>query len=646
MSFDGGFGAAVHIREGLINGVVKAMHFRHGDAFCASVSRTLPLDGVSVAITGSLYVEAPHVALRAADGKARVALTGWARLRLQAPGTDEACLARLTAELLVPIAIDEAVDGWPRKVYLDLSRFDVLSAIVAVPWASPAPGTHAGALTLSDEFRKLLLDAVRPMAQKHLRINVPVEMLDQMMLNLTLGGVYGPNIRPKAVKVMDGALAVGFLQYTGVPEPAGNVDALEPPWAQWAARMREQGAQYAQEDDVQIVLAILPAVFLKWAGLNIKIQVKLRPSPDDKRVDDVVLGLVPGAATLLVSMTDINDDPFADDHLQILVSLVPLSQYIFIQSTQVVFISSGILGLIDLATGIVTNYVRAIAKERVGGAVREANWAFSMAKYIGELPGAAGSPGRATVRVSHEGTALDPGFVLAGVSARLVEHGDVLASADPTDNPDALPALRLTSVGEPADAFEHLWGGVPIRARHVRFDVPDHPALRRDPSLRTLWTVLISRQDGTTGEFIQDRWSNDAGARTLLIDLWSPVFEPADKLEVRCAHYRPPYGEAAELARSTVTFDVVDRFRRDFPYVRWHREIGWWQAMPDGRQEWQSKPRSSAVHKTDIRERCKFCDTGSNRPLGHDGMQHFSTLPPTAADGFRVKLCEYCFRNP
>jgi len=55
------------------------------------------------------------------------------------------------------------------------------------------------------------------------------------------------------------------------------------------------------------------------------------------------------------------------------------------------------------------------------------------------------------------------------------------------------------------------------------------------------------------------------------------------------------------------------------------------------------KMRLSAVHKTAIRERCLFCDTGDNRPVGSSGMQHFKTLPAPVEDGFRVKLCEYCF---
>jgi hypothetical protein len=645
MSFDGGFGAAVYVREGLINDVVKAMHFRHGDAFRASISQTLTLDGTSVVVSGVFYVEAPHVTLRAADGRTRVALSGWARLRLQAEGADEACLARLTAELLVPITLDEVVGKWDKQLFLDLSQFEIVSASVAIPWTSVVPGAHAPALALSAPFRQLLLDAVRPMAQRLLRVNVPISMLDQMESSLLIQQqvFFFPQIRPAAVKVLDGALAVGLDLFSGPErETSGDVNALELPWTEWATRyaaeLASAGIQHiaVSPDEVQVVIAILPAMLLRYGGLNITLQVRLQAAahlPEDKRIDEVTLGLAPGAATLLLKMTDINDDPSPDGHIQALVSIVPLNPYIHLLSTNVVFQSGGIVGLIDFATDLVTKYVRSMAKEAIGGAVRQANWLFAMARFAGDLPGAEGSPGQARVLVTHEGTVLDPGLVLAGIGAKVLPvhaRNDNGAITGEIDDPDVLPGPR------------GLGGRVPIRAREVRGEVPDHPTLRRDPSLRTAWSVLIRRQDGTTGEFSQDRWSADPGARALAIDLWSADFYLADRLEIRCAHYRPPNGPDLAAAPPAI-ITVVDRFKRNFPFVRWHREIGW-TALEDGESVQKSKIRMSAVHKTDIRQRCKFCDAAKDdRKLGSDGMEHFAALPPAAEDGFRVKLCEYCF---
>jgi hypothetical protein len=209
-----------------------------------------------------------------------------------------------------------------------------------------------------------------------------------------------------------------------------------------------------------------------------------------------------------------------------------------------------------------------------------------------------------------------------------------------TDNPDVLPIYSLTA---PTRPVLRLNNQLPIRARNVRFEVADHPTLRRDPSLRTRWTIVVRRFDGTTPEITHDAWSDESASRTLDLDLWSDEFYLASALDVTVAHYRPPYQPGAELLTMTSPHWIVaDRFRRDLPYVRWHREISW-DITVDGERVTKSKWRLSAVHKTSIWERCKFCDTGSNRPIGPAGMEYFATLPPVAKDGFRVELCPYCF---
>ncbi|HMI53350.1 MAG TPA: hypothetical protein VK525_17685, partial [Candidatus Saccharimonadales bacterium] len=85
-------------------------------------------------------------------------------------------------------------------------------------------------------------------------------------------------------------------------------------------------------------------------------------------------------------------------------------------------------------------------------------------------------------------------------------------------------------------------------------------------------------------------------------------------------------------------------FRRDFPFVRWHRDIAWFE-MADGAQVVKSKLRESAVHKTDIRKRCQFCDVGGKTRAYNsaDQTQQLTSIPAPAESGFRVKLCPFCF---
>ena len=89
---------------------------------------------------------------------------------------------------------------------------------------------------------------------------------------------------------------------------------------------------------------------------------------------------------------------------------------------------------------------------------------------------------------------------------------------------------------------------------------------------------------------------------------------------------------------------ITDRFRRDSPFVRWHRDISW-RVREDGQEVVKSKIRRSAVHKTDIRERCVFCDTGGmTRAFNSaDQMQQRASLPAPQEKGFRKELCAFCF---
>jgi hypothetical protein len=92
--------------------------------------------------------------------------------------------------------------------------------------------------------------------------------------------------------------------------------------------------------------------------------------------------------------------------------------------------------------------------------------------------------------------------------------------------------------------------GIHIRSRRVRYEVADHPTLRRDPSLRIRWEVTVRKPDGTEGLVVQDHWADDTGARTLLLDLWQEEFYVAKELVVRLIHYRPGGTELMNVAQS------------------------------------------------------------------------------------------------
>jgi hypothetical protein len=90
--------------------------------------------------------------------------------------------------------------------------------------------------------------------------------------------------------------------------------------------------------------------------------------------------------------------------------------------------------------------------------------------------------------------------------------------------------------------------------------------------------------------------------------------------------------------------EVMDRFRRDFPYARWYRYIAWQESTVVNGEPTvtiKSKLRQSVVHKTAIRERCMFSDAGFPSRWGL--IQHLSELPAPEQEPYRAVLCEYCF---
>ena len=51
------------------------------------------------------------------------------------------------------------------------------------------------------------------------------------------------------------------------------------------------------------------------------------------------------------------------------------------------------------------------------------------------------------------------------------------------------------------------------------------------------------------------------------------------------------------------------------------------------------------MHKTDIRQRCQFCDVGGKTRAYNsaDQTEYMTALPALAEAGFRVALCQFCF---
>lgn len=193
---------------------------------------------------------------------------------------------------------------------------------------------------------------------------------------------------------------------------------------------------------------------------------------------------------------------------------------------------------------------------------------------------------------------------------------------------------RVTSFWSPPeeDLTPKLFSAVGI---HDRFFQPRLSRPRRvalDPTYRIAYRT-VRPSDGAELD-AGTAWASEGQPFGTPIDMWDPANYLEESYTVEVSVERPP---GSVLAQATQAVKVRDMFDRRHPFVRWskrHFIIGGGMTL-----------RQSAVHKTAIRERCKFCDIGidSDRFGNTYSLQHIDELPPTPEDGLRDKLCDYCF---
>jgi hypothetical protein len=192
--------------------------------------------------------------------------------------------------------------------------------------------------------------------------------------------------------------------------------------------------------------------------------------------------------------------------------------------------------------------------------------------------------------------------------------------------------VTTRSQGKPADPTPTVVGAVKIRERFLRLSSTSE-LLRSDP---TFWLrYRITR--GSTGleVAVGAAWS---GTDTFgpNIDLWDDAYVLETRFDVEVVAERPP---GTMLSRYDGTIFVRDPLDRAHPFVRW-RKLHYFTGGG-------SVPITilSAVHKTAIRERCKFCDVREGQFGTPYVMQPLDSLPPPEQEDFSTRLCGYCFRT-
>jgi hypothetical protein len=174
-----------------------------------------------------------------------------------------------------------------------------------------------------------------------------------------------------------------------------------------------------------------------------------------------------------------------------------------------------------------------------------------------------------------------------------------------------------------------VWSTVRIRDRFLQLQLSGQ-RLSVDPTFRVRYSI----KRGSNGAEVAAGtiWSGSDEPFGEKVDLWDPanVLETAYTAELVAE--RPP---GSEVGRSVQSVKVLDPFDRSHPFVRW-RKLHYFTGSP--------RPRTilSAIHRTAIPGRCKFCDLREGRfgtPYFYEALDN---LPAQEEEGLSTRVCTYC----
>jgi hypothetical protein len=188
-----------------------------------------------------------------------------------------------------------------------------------------------------------------------------------------------------------------------------------------------------------------------------------------------------------------------------------------------------------------------------------------------------------------------------------------------------------TTFSEPdVSPTPQVFSAIGIRDRFLRLRSASD-RLSVDPTFRVVYRIRRASDASVVASGIE--WSGSADAFGETIDLWDDanVLETAFTVELTAE--RPP---GTPVAHHVGSVAVIDPFDRSHPFVRWNKK----HYFTGGTDP---KLITSAIHKTAIRERCKFCDTREGRFNTPYALQALDELPAPEEDGLSTRLCGYCF---
>lgn len=611
MSDLGGFFAVSYLAERvLLEGLDAAWKVRWRDAAgLAGWATDTPVGRLEV--SGAVSLNKPQLALSGAANAVQLSLSAVARLDLMLDGIQAGgVFIEAAAHVDVPVRVTH--EGGFHKAVVDLTGIVLQEAQLRLTWYRSPPGGRSVTAVLSPEARQALTAQFVRRAQPYLTFRLPTDEIWLAELTAMTKGnpgsiIFMPFIKIGGVRILDGWLALGLDATSSIGESHGDPALIGPP-PDAPTPLPHSGLAAEETGDGTLRLILDPALVLAYLTANAKFALRLATvaRPDIHPSEDITIRLEDDSVVVNAGGTVDAPDPFS--------GTMPFTADLRVRPF--------------IAKNTRTVYASVSPNIRV-----DAPWYLDV---IGGIADFFGIDVFAKLRRANQSMLA----VLFGVKAeeKIPDMGDMHGRIEGRRivlRPNLVAIFgeaQLKSWWSGPDALTpRVIDGVPIRKQFLQLKLNplySNPLLT-DPTYRINYRI----RRGSNGTQV------DAGAGWSgpdpfggPIDLWDSLNYLETEFNVDLSVERPP---GREVARHSQKVKVLDLFDRAHPYVRWRKT----HHYTGGR----SKIRLSAVHRTAIRERCQFCDAGTQRDRSTYVIQSLDSIPAPQEDGFSNELCPYCF---
>ncbi len=621
MSALGGFAAVSFVPQSVVDAMIDAAWAVLWRPAILSGLFSVPTPLGTLKLDGGVRIHKPTVLLRASPAdRVSVQVTGHARFSARLGSAAADVVLQLKATVDVPLSVTQKLSF--DKAIIDLRGFALAAGQVDIVWSDVALDPSLRQALLGPELRDWLAARVRePIADK-LQIPLPTDQMALAELSASLQGPTGLVILPYGkiggVRALDGWLAVA-IDNTGSPPPftsdtTGDLAQIDPPTG---------SEPIPGLLSPQTIIALIDAQrLLAYFNANVEFALRiLAPQVPSVHVDKLITvtirsggNFVGAGAGFDVHLTGRVDAPdplpgwfpmTADIHVTVGVSAHALEYFV----TQHVEVDAPLV--LD-----VLNALASMFGVNFKEVIDDISHAPPLVGATGFVSGLFDLPG------------LDGVRVLLGLDSLRFEqdlvhfYGSVFPSLDATVPPPASDAGLIQP------------GAINIRQRFLTVSL-ESEFLRVDPTFLVRFDVRRGSDNRAVAS--GQVWSGSGADCALApIDLWAPSNYYETSFNVVATVERPP-GNPVEIRNGFI--NVTDKFDRRSPYARWWLWHYWYDKRHKPHRPHQLA-RRSAIHKTAIRERCRFCDRDDRHV---NNMEALNKLPAPADPNYRGVLCPYCF---